>query len=349
MKYFLLFFLPFFSDLALAKTAPTLPLLNIVFPRFYGVKYCKIISPNQLVKKIEKGYRNKEQWEELQILFQSNREKMEGFALNIIKSLNDQNKENFKKLFHPRLKMNQKDISALFAKIRVHYGKHLDFSLYRLWAINTVNGNPDLVYCFQDNLALGPHTGYTVQYGLWVTIKGKNKLGRLYISIIPHGKSWVLGAWHVQQWTHSGKDPVAWINEALGDKEKGYSESGYIKIDLAIKLLNGGDFVFYNNRNYLLTSRNDMIGGKAWTQVLQEKLTGYDVVSGETIFARDGAGILVRLKVDSNSKSRELKETCLDLAKKIARAIMVFITSLNFSDNCSHNTVILYRTPKHIK
>ena len=58
---------------------------------------------------------------------------------------------------------------------------------------------------------------------------------------------------HIQQWTHEGKDYSFWIEKSFEDKDE---INKWIDLDIAEKLLVGGDFLEYPIKNDIITKKS---------------------------------------------------------------------------------------------
>ena len=71
------------------------------------------------------------------------------------------NKGAFKKKFHPRLRIKNPTIDDIFARIKAVSGRaRPDVSIYRIWALNTVDGSREPLECAKDELSIVPNFGY---------------------------------------------------------------------------------------------------------------------------------------------------------------------------------------------
>lgn len=221
-------------------------------------------------------------------------------------------------LFHPRLKVNQKIVENLFASYEGTYGgKSFDVVPYRVWAINSPEGAAELVECTEDELSIRGFYGYPLQMGVLFQISGTAEIGHAYVSLVPKDGKWVIGAWHRIQWTHLGKDPETWVKEALEDQKSGNNKAGFVKMDIAYKLLNGGAFIYRQLRKDAEATRDSWMSYKDWEEYFKKKLKDDDIVYAGTSFAYDGAGILLRFLVDHNEAANKLREKCIEMGKNI--------------------------------
>lgn len=121
-------------------------------------------------------------------------------------------------LFHPRLKVKPLMVEKVLVSFMDTYGgKTFKVTPFRVWALNSPNGKAALTECQDDQLSLRSFYGYPLQMGILFQVTGTREIGHNYISAVPKKDKWYIGAWHKMQWTHAGKDPETWIDEALKD------------------------------------------------------------------------------------------------------------------------------------
>jgi hypothetical protein len=292
------------TSIAAAKELPVADISKKIFDKEMSQRTCKVISrsPKDDVSSYDP---------DLQKLINS-----------VIENVRNQKKLEMMGLFHPRLSVSKKQLDRSFKKLTNTVGKISSIGIYRLWAINTVDGTPSLVPCVDDALALGPHYGYNLQFGLWLQVMGDRELGRIYATIVPSQNKWRLGAWHVQQWTHMGKDPQAWVEEALADAAKGKKFSAYLKIDVAEKLLEGGGYIFAQLKNDIDVTKATYFTKERFLEYFRNMniSPNAEVVTADSIFAKDGAGIGVRFMVNEKLYNQK-NQALVDLCKSAAQAI----------------------------
>lgn len=239
-------------------------------------------------------------------------EKLHQFIGSIIEDHKEINLAAFKNKFHPRLGMTEKTLKSVFDDIALTYGRPTSFTIYRIWALNTVDGSPDLLPCFEDRLAIGSHYGYPLQFGVWIQVMGESELGRIFASVVPaRDIGWRIGAWHLQQWTHKTKDPQKWVEEALEDFEKKAILPAYVKLDIASKLLDGGGYVYPMFLEDVKVTKESYLNGMTFEKLVQSIIGSKAKIAYlSSIFARDGAGLLVRFEVAKDATVQQTRELC---------------------------------------
>jgi hypothetical protein len=220
-------------------------------------------------------------------------------------------------LFHPRLKVGSKKASTLINELYGAFDTN-QANLFRIFALNTIDGTPYTIECTEDQLSIGTHYGYPLQFGVWFQFAGKHDLGRLYLTLVSSENGWRIGAWHRQQWTHLGKDAEVWSKEALADAAADRKYAAYLKLDVAQKLLDGGKFVFMQFRKDLEATRSTQLGeGTTWMDILKPHFGKQQVVYASSQLASDGAGIYLRIAIPGETKVPELEAACKEVGLSI--------------------------------
>ena len=244
---------------------------------------------------------------------------LDGFLKQVLTALKAKDDKALQPLFHKRLNISLQAIQETFARLDNTYGAPLDVSVYRLWALNTVDGNPAGLKCEDDRLTVSPMYGYPLQFGVWLQVMGQKELGRIYLSIVPADGHYNLGAFHAQQWTHDSKDFASWTEEAQQATHMGYKEAAYVKYDLASKLLDGGGFIDIALRDDVTKARDLVMPQAAWEKSVKTTLKDYDVVYTSTLLVVGGAGVLARIKVPAELSLETMKTTCRKAAETLAK------------------------------
>jgi hypothetical protein len=223
-------------------------------------------------------------------------------------------------LFHPRLKLTRSRAAQLIGDLESSYGDRgkINISLFRLYALNTVDGEPGNIDCSEDKLSLGTHYGFPIQIGAWFQIVGRKDLGRLYVTLVPGEKAWHVSAWHLQQWTHATRDAEAWVADALNDSAKNLKPAAYAKLDIAYKLLDGGKFIFMQLRRDIQATKDSILPGEgAWLNIVKQSIPQEPLTYAGTYLAPNGAGALIRLAVDKEPNLETKQKVCNDLSARI--------------------------------
>jgi len=245
--------------------------------------------------------------------------KLDTFISDLMRAIRTKDAMVMQPLFHPRLSTGLFAVKEILAKIDSNLGGPLDVSVYRLWAINTVDGTPKGQLCDSDEATVYPHYGYSLQFGIWLQIMGQKEIGRAFATIVPVGDKWYLGSFYSQQWTHANKDPVAWIEQANKDLEKGHKVAAYLEYDLAAKLLEVGKNLSLELTNQVNAARDQIMSKTEFVNFMAKTMSGESVVYAASMLVTDGAGIMVRLRVPGEVALTDMKQRCRKLADQLAK------------------------------
>lgn len=243
---------------------------------------------------------------------------LESFLKLVVDAIKKKDEKAFLPLFHKRLNIGLPAIAETFAKLDNTYGSPFDVSVYRLWALNTVDGSPKALNCEDDRLTVYPQYGYPLQFSAWLQIMGQRELGRVYLSIVPAEGRWNIGAFHAQQWTHDSKDFATWAEEGVQSERMGMKEAAYVKYDIAAKLLDGGGFLDIQMRDEANKARDHVMSQADFDKSIKATLKDFDVVYTSTLLVIGGSGILARIKMPGEISVEQIKSDC----KKAAEALM---------------------------
>jgi len=235
----------------------------------------------------------------------------------IIAAVQAKNDKALQPLFHNRLNVSLAALAETFGKLDFTYGSPYDVSVFRLWALNTVDGATAPLSCPGDQVKVYPQYGYPLQFGLWLQVMGQKEIGRIYVSLVPVNDSWVIGAFRTQQWTHAGKDYAEWADLAGKAAHATFKESAFIKYDLAAKLTDGGTFVELAVHDDLLKARDAVMTPDQWVQKIKSAIKGYDTVYASTILVVGGDGILLRLLSAKELSLEDMTAQCKAIAKNL--------------------------------
>ena len=239
---------------------------------------------------------------------------LDEFIRKILAGLKKSSAADLLPLFHSRLKVGPGLLNEQFSSLERTYHKPLDFSIYKAWAFNSVDGAVAGFPCL-DGLEAFPLYGYPLQFGLWVQVLGQIELGRIYIPIVPAEGGWRIGAFHIQQWTHAGKDFTAWHDAAQKSLSKNIPVATWVLYDISAKLLNGGGLIKFPAVDYLLEAQKKIMTKAEFDTAVAANVTKLKPVYIASILTVDGAGILVRMATDRDLSLPEVTGTCEDIAR----------------------------------
>ena len=220
-------------------------------------------------------------------------------------------------LFHPLLKVRSAQVKAALISIDRISGGKSEVSLFRAYALNNVTGDVVLTECPEDGLKLYPLYGHPLQVGVWIQVSGKDEVARVYAVMIPGKSDWKIASWHVQQWTHAGKDIDTWRADAAALRAKKDDLAAFIYLDLAAKLLDGGKFIEFPVAKDVVSERDSISGGKSLIDLLAPKFPGEDLAYASSLFSRKGAAALVRFRVPAEMSANAIKAHCVDRFQKL--------------------------------
>jgi hypothetical protein len=221
-------------------------------------------------------------------------------------------------LFHPQIKVKKSGVKAALISIERITGAKPDASMFRAYAINNPTGEVASTDCLEDGLKVFPLYGHPLQVGGWVQVTGKDEVARVYIVLVPTKDQWRIGVWHVQQWTHAGKDFDTWRSEASALRAKKDDIAAWIYLDLAVKLLDGGKYLEFPVAKDLERERAELLGGGSLVEAMKPKFPEDTIVYASSLFSRKGASFLLRFRIPGEWSANAIKKHCTDHHKKLA-------------------------------
>ncbi len=238
----------------------------------------------------------------------------------IVESLKTKNDKALQPLFHQRLNTSLVAINDTYGRMDLTDGKNQNISVYRLWALNTVDGSPVGVKCDANQEKAFGLYGYPLQFGLWIQAQGPKEVSRIFIHIVPADGRWNIGSFHLHQWTHGGMDWEAWSKEGLKASGAGHKESAFVFYDFAAKLLDAGNHLELPVREDALKARDAQTTPEKWDRTIRDLLKDWKVIYTASILVPEGAGILVRQVVPGEVSVEHIQNTCAAMALKLAKS-----------------------------
>ncbi len=242
------------------------------------------------------------------------------FVDDLERDLETANTPDFIQKFHSRAGMDLTKAGDIFARITAVGSRKFsgsDVSVFRIWALNTVNGSSQPLSCTEDAVSIVPRFGYPLQISLWLQVTGPVELGRMYLVFVPDkDKQWKIVYWHHQQWTHQNLDAEKWLKLALEDSAAGRKMAAFAKLDVAHKLLDTGPYLLTQLRFDLAATRDAQEKDGTWDELLRNALKGKEVAYTGTALADDGAAALVRFRLQREKSTYDLKEFCLNAGRE---------------------------------
>lgn len=252
--------------------------------------------------------------------------KFNEFLLKVVNSFKHRSDSTLEGLFHPKLKFNKTYISQIFAKIESTYGPKFDVSVYRLWALNTVDGSPLTLPCQDPAISLHALYGYNLQFAFWIQIMGQ-ELGRIYIPIVFSNGNWYLGGLHAHQWTHEGKNYIDWAQKASQSAEQGNRVGAFFEYDLATKLSFGDRFFLLDEHEKIKASSEKNLSQDLFEKQIKQSLSQYPIEYVSPLFVKGGVGLLLRIRIPKEISLIEIKNRC----EKIRETVKTMLWSKNLS------------------
>lgn len=235
---------------------------------------------------------------------------LDQFVLKTVALINKQSFAEIAKLFHSRLGIKEAEINEIFAKIKNTYGQKLEFSTFRIWALNTVDGSPIVLKCADPETSINALYGYNLQVVLWLQIMGTEEIGRIYLPIVFSNGKWLLGGLHVHQWTHENKNYLDWASQAKSSLQLGQDNVAYIEYDLASKLGSGDRFFSIADISSIEEKKQSIMTPKKFEANIKALFPNQNIVHVSPLFVKNGSGILIRFGVDKEISLNEMKDSC---------------------------------------
>jgi len=228
----------------------------------------------------------------------------------LIAAINNNSSDDLLPIFHPQLKVSLRQAAATLTAISRISGKGGQASLFRAYAINNATGEALDTICEEDGLIIKSLYGHMLQVAVWIQVQGQDEVSRVYADLIPSKEKWLIGAWNVQQWTHTGKDFSEWKARADEWSTKKQNVAAWLYYDIAIKLLDGGKFLEFPVSREIATEQKNMLGGKSFLETINPKFPGEKIVYASSLFSRKGAGVLLRFGLEKEWSANAIREHC---------------------------------------
>ena len=235
----------------------------------------------------------------------------------LIDGINKASDADLLPLFHPQLKVKSRQVKAALTSISRISGSGVQASLFRAYAINNPDGDPQPTDCLDDGLVIRPLYGHRLQLAVWIQAQGSDEVSRIYADLVPSKDRWFIGAWNVQQWTHTGKDFAEWRSQAEKMSQNKQPIASWIFYDIALKLLDGGKFLSLPVEKDLVAEQSKLFEGKDLQAILAPKFTAEKLVYASSLFSRRGAALLLRFSLDSEWSTNAIREHCKSKFKQL--------------------------------
>lgn len=235
---------------------------------------------------------------------------LDKFVREIAAAIESRNDLKLQPLFHRRTNTSLAAIGETYARMASVVGLPMNVSVYKLWALNTVDGAAKGLTCNDEGATVFPLYGYPLQFGLWLQVLGKTEVGRIFISIVPAEGHWNIGSYHFHQWTHAEKDPGSWVKEAFNAKAGNDPVGAYLRFDLAKKLLAAGKFLEIPAAVDAENARETVMTSEKFLETVRMGASKDDVPFIATLLVVDGVGLLYRLRVPGEISTNDIKSRC---------------------------------------
>lgn len=228
----------------------------------------------------------------------------------LLDAMNKNSPSDLVPLFHPQLKVKTKQVAAALTSISRISGKNVQSSLFRAFALNNPDGDPQPTECADDGIMIRPLYGHRVQVAVWIQAQGADEVSRVYADLVPTKDAWLIGAWNVQQWTHAGQDYNEWRTQAQKMLESKQLVAAWIFYDIAIKLLDGGKFLNFPVGKEITAEQTKVLAGKSLMDVVAPKFPSEKLVYVSSLFSRHGAALLLRFGLENEWSANAIREHC---------------------------------------
>ena len=229
--------------------------------------------------------------------------------------------------FHPRLKMTSAVMANQLAELRARYVEPVDISPLKLLLLDTVDGDPAGISCDFDGAKVNPLYGYSHQASLLFQASGQLDIARIMIGLVPmpdrDNKSnggWKVGYFYSQQWTHAGKDPLAWIESARLVLKQKHPYASWVQFDVGEKLLRSNGFASYAAHDAVVAERDSIMTAKDWLAETGKYSVGLRLEDAASLLVPGGAGVLFKLRLVKELSTVEIQAHCNDIAKSLTHA-----------------------------
>ena len=213
-------------------------------------------------------------------------------------------------LLHPRLQRHGTNFGAFFTRLRFIYRAPWTVNVTRLWELRPAQ-SVDELHCVADTLYLKPMYGHALQYFLWLSVVGKQELGRIVVPLVEYRGKWLIGALHTRQWTHLGLDFNDWLGKAM--QAQSTPMLAWALFDITQKLLQDSPFMRFPQRIALHKAQQQIMPTAQWQQKILKIASQHEVIFVNSILTPDGIGILLRLHIAKALSGRDIDRTCRDL------------------------------------
>lgn len=249
--------------------------------------------------------------------------------------LREGDRKTLLRMFHPRIREANKD-----KKFPWPIGSdRVQSTISGLWAVHTPDKSARDILCSGEDIYLSGQYGYPLQFFVWVSLSSEKDIYRVMVNVVPYDGSLYITSLHGQKWTHTGKNPLMWVQEGDRDYQNKNFMSAYLKYDLAKKLLYGASFFRLTLEDRIIENVEKYLNPQQWLARLNLIFPDHKVVWGESIFNSEGVGLSLRFALPRELSSAEFREHCrVSLRTLKAQPWFAEISSLRCSYTLPHET-----------
>ena len=165
--------------------------------------------------------------------------------------------------------------------------------------------------------------GYDVQFVVRLDVVGKKELGEVYFTLVPKGKTLLIGAFNIIKKTHIEKDYSKWFDSGILTYQSGNMLMSYLELDIAKKMLSVGRPIFsYNNLEKVISTQNQVMSASDWEKEVTRLIPKYKIAKLASVFTDKGVGLLIRIRVDKEGSPQELRNKCRYVIAQIRKTIV---------------------------
>lgn len=235
------------------------------------------------------------------------------FLSDFLGELRSDRMEKLEKYFHPRAKKTSELGEKLRILLKNRYDLPWQFSIYRVWRLSVPNASKAIFDSCPENegAALIGQFGYEKQFMVMIQIMGQNELGRILIAAAADRGKMYATALRLQQWTQQGFDAEVWASRAEAAAQAQDPVQTALAFDVAQKLLSGEDLIVYPRQRQLQKQRDTALTQDDLVNKINDLLKTKSVVYVGTMLGRDGTGLMLRERVESQEPLASLQMRCL--------------------------------------
>ena len=246
---------------------------------------------------------------------------LKGLYFQLMRGVRQRDSDSLNHLIHPRLGTGPLELQKIMATISRSLGSPWELSLLRAFRLPDSEAFlSEGIWCEGEGVRLFPHYGYKSQWFLWFQLSGSRELGRLFVSLVPEpGASWKIGYLNFQKWTHGGKNPRTWIEEADQELKQGNEIAAGARYRLALKLIAGNPHLSLGAYPQLKAWIHKVSPDERWQGLIRSALPGDRLVRIASLFASDGLGFLLRFHLDEEIPGKEVRAHCQERLARLQK------------------------------